>query len=373
MGGFNFPYTSLRLESQQIFWIKLIVKDPDQPWLALFTDRFGLDFYKLLKSNVNSQYVNFGSFYNNILDLWHQLRLTIKKDIFGEYVAYNPAITIGDNIISNKKIYNENVTLFELLNFTDLRAQSIKYSINELTLLGLRNKFPLPDNSRIQPNSNLFNIKLEKTKHILKITPKEVYEFRLKSISKWPSSKSKWEQKLEKTYNENYWEGFYTYTNQISDNKEEIFFFQKYAHRLIIGNEKLNKFNMKAHDRCELCNVATDTQEHIFFECDYNNNLFKSLIQWLSISLKTNLNIKYDQIVLYIFNDLKNPRIDTYNRMLWFAKFFIYKKQKEKDEICLYTFLRYIKNYINHERSKCVTDRDFSKHFIRWSLVENAV
>jgi hypothetical protein len=45
MGGFNFPYTSLRLESQQIFWIKLIVKDPDQQWLALFTDRFGLDFF----------------------------------------------------------------------------------------------------------------------------------------------------------------------------------------------------------------------------------------------------------------------------------------------------------------------------------------
>ena len=58
-------------------------------------------------------------------------------------------------------------------------------------------------------------------------------------------------------------------------------FFQKYAHRLIIGNEKLNKFNMKAHDRCELCNVATDTQEHTFFECDYNNNLFKSLIQYI--------------------------------------------------------------------------------------------
>ena len=63
--------------------------------------------------------------------------------------------------------------------------------------------------------------------------------------------------------------------------KHIIFLFQKYAHRLIIGNEKLNKFNMKAHDRCELCNVATDTQEHIFFECDYNNNLFKSLIQYI--------------------------------------------------------------------------------------------
>ena len=89
-----------------------------------------------------------------------------------------PYLYSFDRTCACKKIYNENVTLFELLNFTDLRAQSIKYSINELTLLGLRNKFPLPDNSRIQPNSNLFNIKLEKTKHILKITPKEVYEFR---------------------------------------------------------------------------------------------------------------------------------------------------------------------------------------------------
>ena len=35
MGGFNFPYTSLRLESQQIFWIKLIVKDPDDEVLEV--------------------------------------------------------------------------------------------------------------------------------------------------------------------------------------------------------------------------------------------------------------------------------------------------------------------------------------------------
>ena len=35
MGGFNFPYTSPRLESQQIFWIKLIVKDPDDEVLGV--------------------------------------------------------------------------------------------------------------------------------------------------------------------------------------------------------------------------------------------------------------------------------------------------------------------------------------------------
>ena len=89
--------------------------------------------------------------------------------------------------------------------------------------------------------------------------------------------------------------------------------------------------------------------------------------------LKTNIRLNDNEIYLFIFNELNNPVIDSYNRMLWLAKFFIYKKRKEKEEIDLYRFLNFVSLHIQHEKQKCSTDREYTNIKSRWSLIENYI
>ena len=58
-------------------------------------------------------------------------------------------ITIGNDVIRNRELHSEETTLFEVLNYTNLKEQSQKYKLNELTILGLKNKHKCRENSNI--------------------------------------------------------------------------------------------------------------------------------------------------------------------------------------------------------------------------------
>ena len=79
---------------------------------------------------MTSTFLNIDPFYGDLLDSWNLLRATIKTNIFGEIVAYNPKITIGNDIIRSRRLFNDSVTLSELLKYDDLKAQTARYQFN---------------------------------------------------------------------------------------------------------------------------------------------------------------------------------------------------------------------------------------------------
>ena len=125
-----FPYTSLHISVQKLFWIKMIVNNPEQPWLSLFEERFNINFVKLLKNSMNTQFMSFDPFYDDLLDMWSELRSPIKGNILGEMVAYNPNITIGCDIIRNKYLFKNDTTLNELLNYLGFNLDVILIDYN---------------------------------------------------------------------------------------------------------------------------------------------------------------------------------------------------------------------------------------------------
>ncbi len=94
-------------------------------------------------------------------------------------------------------------------------------------------------------------------------------------------SEGKWTQKLQLEVDEDFWQDVYTMPRICTKETRLITFQYKIATRILPTNKLLYKCKLKETQLCSLCEIYTETLEHLFFECTVTRSMLLELKDWL--------------------------------------------------------------------------------------------
>ena len=92
--------------------------------------------------------------------------------------------------------------------------------------------------------------------------------------------------------------------------------------RIIATNDLLLKYNLKASNICDFCNMHVETAKHLFWECRHTQHFWNELSKYLKTK-HMELNLSYEVISFGITALNKNPNIKIKNYILLCAKYFM--------------------------------------------------
>jgi hypothetical protein len=148
--------------------------------------------------------------------------------------------------------------------------------------------------------------------------------------------------------NIDHWRYCWNLKRRATDIKDERDFMIKFMHRQINTRYMLEIYGIEPNDTCSHCNTDVETIEHAYYFCTYNNNLINHIITWINSKCEININLTEFEFFIGIRNELNNEMLYLYNRILWLSKYFIYLKRKDRAEINLDEFLRWLDRYVKH-------------------------
>merc|ERR1711947_4585 len=99
---------------------------------------------------------------------------------------------------------------------------------------------------------------------------------------------------------------------------------------------------------CTVC-PETDNLQHFFYLCEYVNNFWKNLFDWLNNSLNFHLAMNEEKILFGI--DEENDRTFVVNYIILHAKFFIYNNRVNNNHtLSLFSFKCQLKQKLEIEK-----------------------
>ena len=79
----------------------------------------------------------------------------------------------------------------------------------------------------------------------------------------------------------------------------------KILHRLLNVKEYLKKCNIEPTDKCLFCD-ETESIEHAFFDCSYNQNFLNKCKQWIDKRLEVSFPMTREDLLFSIKNEIFN-------------------------------------------------------------------
>jgi hypothetical protein len=123
-------------------------------------------------------------------------------------------------------------------------------------------------------------------KHTAKLiqTPKPsnwAYGRLIKRLPYRDKSKEKWENVLQVQLTEQEWKDTNVCAFKCTLETKARMFQYKVIHRFLATNSYLMKVKIKDSDLCDHCETASETIEHLFWECNYAQTIWGELQNWL--------------------------------------------------------------------------------------------
>ena len=105
-----------------------------------------------------------------------------------------------------------------------------------------------------------------------------------------------------------------------------VYSFQyKILNRILFTNAKLFKISLKESEKCSFCNTRKEDLYHLFFNCSYAQEFWKSFIAWWCGLSGESLNLGLKSITVGIVD-----RVDELNCLIILGKLCIWECRKNK-------------------------------------------
>lgn len=197
-----------------------------------------------------------------------------------------------------------------------------------------------------------------------------ITNYYLDQVISTPNSENKWHLYLD-TENLD-WSYCYLLSSIVTRDTNVQSLQYRILHRIYPCNYWLSKWNENIQSKCDYCNEI-DYLEHYFFSCESLDMFWKSLRRWWLISLQCTFDLTEQNIIFGVLNAYDDDIIHMINYCILYAKFYITRCRRNNQEICLYDFLRYIKNKLEIEILYYETSISKEKDLQKWKTLYNVI
>ena len=180
-----------------------------------------------------------------------------------------------------------------------------------------------------------------------------------------PISQTKWETELTPLNID--WQFCYTIANKYKLNARTRFFHYQVLHRTVMTNRKLNQFNLRQNDLCDICNV-TDTISHLLYHCQNAMQIWLQLFHWLNRTL--NSTIYTDLLSTLVGNPANEPIVNVLYLM---TKEEIFKSRCKNTILNFRHLLHTFKDQMQLEIYMGTVKNNLAKVLGKWSHIHNAL
>ena len=120
------------------------------------------------------------------------------------------------------------------------------------------------------------------------------------------------------------WAKIYFLSYKTSIDTKLRWFQTRLLYRILPTNRYLFLRKIKPHEQCDLCNIETETLEHMFFDCTFINTFWQNLTQKFLYKLPHVNNFQFSK-ELILFGMKQNVKTDKpINLFILCAKYYIY-------------------------------------------------
>ena len=163
------------------------------------------------------------------------------------------------------------------------------------------------------------------------------------------------------------WKFFYTIAYKYKLNARTRFFHYQVLHRTVMTNKKLNQFNLRPNDQCDVCNL-TDTISHLLYHCQNAPELWHQLFTLLTRNL--NSTIYTDLLSTLLGNPDNEPIV---NVLFLITKEEIFKSRCKNTTPNFRHLLQIFKDQMQTEIYLGTVKNKLAKVLGKWSHIHNAL
>ena len=166
------------------------------------------------------------------------------------------------------------------------------------------------------------------------------------------------------------WAKIYVLAHLLLVNNKVIELQYKILFRFVVKNKLLYQIQIKTTPNCPICEIDTQTIEHLFFECKKIKTLWLQIIDLWNKYNNTRVILSVKDVILgYIFQDLKSSK--ALNTIILLSKYYIYTSYITEKNISLKSFFIKLKQYVDIFKSLKTKDLALSvvetiESFINW-------
>lgn len=178
--------------------------------------------------------------------------------------------------------------------------------------------------------------------------------------------RSKWENKLGETIEEEEFEKLFVDLYKYCPNPKLRSFQFRFLHRRIFLNRILFQWKLTESALCFYCSEDYETIEHLFLECKVVKRFWELLQSWFECLTDTEITLTKKAI---LFN---NTQDITVNAVLVCAKQFIFSRRTQEKYINFYIFKDHLRQLIKFEREwekKINTKTGWKKFSKKWGKI----
>ncbi len=345
-GGFKVPKISEIITAQKLGWIRRLITT-DNKWQYLF--------YKHLTSQdflwmADSNYINMitpqtftNAFWRDTLYSWSKYIVKRKNiilkesDLQSQPLWQNNNITIGNKSFYYKQWHQKGIVFInDLLNINGnlltydefsnvylIKTNFLIYeSVKQAVCSYIKKSKMWPLKGRLQNPILPFNF----TELTNEKGTRHFYEVLLNSTFVKLPCNLKWEERLDKCFTDKEWETYNIIANKCTQSTELKWLHYKIVHHILPTKTLLFKMKLVDSPLCAFCNIHLETIDHLFWECDCIQQIWKDLNSWISNELQITLKFNIQNIILGMKGVNNNP----VNAILLVVKQIIYRHSINK-------------------------------------------
>lgn len=362
-GGLRFPDIGEKIKAIKLAWIQRLFDSSVQPWKACLEHQLKKDVHILIHAAPKTKDLpnSMNSFYIQVFSFWHDyfsqeslqsvdiirqpLWLNSNILVAGKPVYYKRWIDKGiifisdvcnneGKILSRETIcdkFDININFLEYLSLCSAIPEKWKYCIKNYNNDDVLNIMDYPI---VKVNS----VK----KSLVKVKCKDFYWSLINKIVSEPTSKNKWVQKYDLSFDNVTWKYFYNLPKMITIDTYLQSFQFKILHRIFPCGQYLYTVKIREHDLCIRCNDnLTDTIEHYFYTCSTLKGLWQSIFDLIFNIFHVRIKLSLYDIIFGIKNLAGDCILNVINFIILVAKSFIYNCERNDNNI---DFILYCKD-----------------------------
>ena len=379
-GGLKMPLFEATVVGVKCTWVKRIISGNfNRHKLAAFFVRYkGQSICNILTHKLESRYIQFLSpFYQQVASLWYEI---YSKEPCTPLEVRNFQLWENKHItVNHKPVYYKTWSQ----NYINVIGDLLDKSGNVLSKPQLERRYPLIIKQmdyncvvhaipakwlkcvkgKVVEERNMSECVIlhKKCMNITDITCKDVYWEYICKIDSVPSAQNKWKKYLNCDID---WEDYYIIAFEVCRETFLQSFQYKILNRFFPCNYTLAIWYKDEDPTCVDCKEV-DYLEHYFFECECVKPFWNAIQRWWYSILDFTFILSKKDVVLGIANLEDDKFIHVINLCILYAKWYIFQKKKNGENLCLLEYVKMLKDKLRIEKIACEINQEttFEKKF----------
>ena len=321
--------------------------------------------HKLAKEIDNPFWSNVFSYF---YDLSKKIKITSLEEILETSFLFQDEILIGNKIISNKMLQQNNIYLIkDLMNGRDFLTHEefiLRHNIpiNYLNYSSIVRSIKSFINN-IEPEETGRNIKYQPTLNVIMKNKKgasAIYQALLENKTK-ATGMEKWKKLLD--IDEDQWISNFSILKFTTRDTKLRWFQFRILHHILTTNRSVSKYIVNQSQLCTFCNNHSETIQHLFWHCEKVKTFWNELSTLIKQRCRNSHNFSFSEN-LVMFGQSDNVYTDEIcNLMILLAKYFIYKCKVQQSCLNLNYF---VKEFYTRYTTEKIVENDSQSFINKW-------